>query len=297
MNRKRIILLSIIAILVVLIAVEYTVKANRGKPEIVSYKGTADEITVSDGGTTYRLTSTDGKWQIGVSGTAYPADSALVEGMEKELRELRLVNRVSNRQFVDQYGLSESEAIHVVASEGGKILRELRIGKESPTGRQSYVMIEGQKGIYLTYGDLRGLFGRELDDIREKKIFSIDAGTIERLVIGFGDVYTLYNDPQASVWKAAGMEETELDQEKVKAFVQKCSSLTAKSFPLDAVPSGTPECTVAIDAGGKRITLSIYPKVDNTYLCVCSESPYAFTLLPYNAEKFMKALDSFVKNR
>jgi hypothetical protein len=298
MSRKRIVLLAIIAVLAAAIAIEYGIKAGQGKAERISFKGKPDEIVVAADGATYHLTASDGGWLVrSGEGTAYPADAKIVEEMARELRELRLIDRVSNRDLPEQYGLTDEEAVHVSALGKGKTLREIWIGKQSPVGGHAYVRIGGEKGVFLSYSDLRRIFGRDLDGLRNKLIFSVDPEEVERVTIEAGSPYTLFDDPETGVWKVAGMDasdgEAGLDQEKVTSFIRNCSALSAKSFPLDARAQGEPLCNVILDAAGKRITLPIYPKEGNQYLCASSETPYLFTVIPYHAEKYMKELDSF----
>jgi hypothetical protein len=134
MSRKRIVLLAIIAVLAAAIAIEYGIKAGQGKAERISFKGKPDEIVVAADGATYHLTASDGGWLVrSGEGTAYPADAKIVEEMARELRELRLIDRVSNRDLPEQYGLTDEEAVHVSALGKGKTLREIWIGKQSPS--------------------------------------------------------------------------------------------------------------------------------------------------------------------
>ena len=160
-NRTKI-LAAVAATLAVICAAQLLL-GLRSPQKTFKLKSEPDFISIeSDGKTTTLNKNDNGEWFC----ASELLDTAKVELTQKSfnpLKTLGVTSRSSSKAALERYGLDNPVSLRVQSK--GKTLLSILIGKDSSSGKQSYIQIEGKKEIYLARGNLRTLWGN----------FSVDA--------------------------------------------------------------------------------------------------------------------------
>lgn len=299
MNRKILASLGLIAVLAVVLLLLTRDKAA-DLPRLDSWSGETEEIVLRKSGETIRLFRSDGTWLIGEA--AYPADAQAIAGLEEKMKNLVLSDLISTREHYDRYDLGDDRAIEVSVRSGGKPVRHVFIGKKSSTFRHTYVRLADRRGVFLAEGALPDEFGKSLEELRSREIFSEAKNAINSIEIRYGaSVLTLARKAAAKPAKTGKKEDAPVedswecvgcagpvDANRIGQIAGSFAPFTAAAYPaIDGKKLGAPRCTVRIRTAEKRIELAFYSKIgDNRYLCTSSESPYVFAVDSWKAERY-----------
>ena len=128
-------------------------------------KETADFILIENSGEIISLEKNGDEWLCAEKKADATKAKYLLEKFS-EVQTLGVAARSADETALERYGLNAP--IIVRAKSGEKDLRTIFIGKESTSGSQAYVQIEGKKEIFLAQGNLRRDFTFSASDILEK---------------------------------------------------------------------------------------------------------------------------------
>ncbi len=307
MNKKLAISIGIILILSAYIFLRDVKKSPRF-PQLPSWENSADEIIIKKNDSEIKISNKNGKWFI--NDEAYPADKNSVESIEKKMKNIKITDLISEREFLDKYGLSPQKRISVIVKKKGKLLRDIFIGKKSSTNRHTYVKFAQKPGIYLAAETFDRDLNRSVDDLRDKDIIKISGESISQFEINYKGRHFLFTkkveekepeegkedkkdnkktEPEKIVkWICKGYEKAPLSTQKVNNLISGFNPLRASDYPKIEKKSLTkPLCTVKLKAYEKEIVLNIFKKGDGEkYISTSSEGPYVFTLDRWRVKKF-----------
>jgi hypothetical protein len=310
MNKKIVISGSIIALLLLYIVVS-NLKRSGDVPELPRWEGVADEIMITGSGGGIRVFKKDGRWLVGDK--AYPADPKIAGEVENRFKDMRVTDLISSRGYYARYDLTPDKYTEVIIKKSNKIIRKIKIGKKSSTGRHTFVKVNDKPEIYLAEGTFDIIQNKKADDFRDKDVLKITRGSVSSFTVEYqGAVFAFSRESDQNAggtaaagsgkkqeqkqggarWVCRGYDAVKLDTARVESLLQSLDPLRASSFPdiqKEALPQRT--CVVKVKAGQKEIVLTMYRK-DDTYLATTSETPYVFAVEKYNIEKFfMHGLD------
>lgn len=311
MSRKKILSLGIIFFLGIVIIVS-RISFDGSVPDLKSWEGEADEIVVQSVDYSMRLHKEGNNWFV--SEKNYPADNDFTESMVKKVRELKLLDIISEKGYTEKYNLDENNRVHVQVKMNGETLRDLYLGKEGSTRNHIYVMVDDYPGIYLASGIMAQDFTRKVDELRDKVIADIKRENIESITVRYrGRYYSFYQKLSGSSsdknsegpvaeerkWYCRGYGNREVAPERINSMLSAFGSLRADTFPegVNSKSTGRAIAVVKVRTGGRDVELNIYGKAeDNGYYAKSSESPYVFTIGEWLAERFFieKISDIFV---
>ncbi len=162
---RKIALLSAIAVLLVVYILQVSV-LGRTKVKTVFTAEEIDSVEISkNGGHILSLKKENEKWLV----EDFAAMENRANRIVNSVNEIKILSTVSyDLGDLERYGLNDENAVKVVASSGGKVMRTLYVGKDSVAGGQCYVMLDGEKKIYLAQGSLKSTFEVSADDLKEK---------------------------------------------------------------------------------------------------------------------------------
>ncbi len=177
MTKRKIILLSTIAILSIIYIVQIT-QSTQSSVESISFEGdvTGIRITQKDGSQAVFTkqvvpSTTEGvdnqeRWilQNGQEVESFP-----LTRMAGDLQSIRVLGKVANASNAERYDLENGKALIVEALNGQEVLRTLTIGKASTTSSQTYAIIDNANDIVLVSGDLNAVFGKSIDELLLKE--------------------------------------------------------------------------------------------------------------------------------
>ena len=311
---RKIVLLSVIAVLAVIYIFQISL-GGRKSSKTVSFEEEADRIEIVTGtaeDSKIVLSKKNDAWFTGLEGkTSYPADSASVEGMQNILKEIKLLSNVASSASndADRYGLDEANKITVKAFKGEKCLRTLTVGKNTSTGNQAYVQVDGKNTVYLEDRPLHSTFSTSVDSLRSKNVYQADSSSVMAVKVTSPEGKTfavarntapVVGDAVQSVWTLAENttgQEGSLDDSSVTSWVNSISTLNVSGWEADDVKlGGSVSCTtVEISTSSVTYTVRVSSADTDSVLCASSSTPYAFNVGKYVAQRYTKELSSLFK--
>ena len=125
----------------------------RSPQKTFKLKGAPDYISVENAGTNTVFQKNDaGEWLCETELLDTKKVEVLLSTVNP-LKTLGITSRSASDAALERYGLDKPIVLRVRSK--GKTLLSILIGKDSASGSQSYVQLEGKKEIYLTRGNLR----------------------------------------------------------------------------------------------------------------------------------------------
>ncbi len=213
----------------------------------------AVELTTADG-IAARFERHDGRWEI-VSPVEGPADGVALDAIAHALANLPRAGSVADPGGLDQYGLGEDA--RVVRFEAGGEHRGLRIGGSTPVGGHTYVARLGDDDVGYVDTYRINAFDRNLDDLRERRIFGFDEGDVRTLRVswpeGDHEVEVALARDDRGEWQMGAPLETSADQRTVRDLISDLAFLRAKGF----VDERTPAIEAALDRPFLRIAWTL----------------------------------------
>ncbi len=286
-NRLYLITLSVlVAALGLYIILRDTNKIQYQLPAIESIKKEqVTTITYTKGDKTVTLKTDQETWTIQPEG--FPADASQVDRLVKAVLDVAPVDLVSDKKAYEKYSLDEHERIEVaVFSSEEEQLTSFYLGKESSSGRYTYMKLPDDPNIYSTRGSLRRHFLFDEEALRDKQVLSFNAEDITRIVFENDDTSLLIKlpaeesqSPDGFVWKDE--EGTIIEAPKVDDWLKRAALLKCKNY--GSPPQETEKIAVIVltDVSDNRHTLTLYEKDENGYPAASSMTDYQFYLSPY----------------
>lgn len=323
MLTRKFILLAAIAVLLVTYILQLSL-TGRNKVKTVSFTETPDSLLIVKGSdsanpsNSWRLQYENSAWFAGEK--KYTADNAIAKNMAETLKNIKLLGVIAAApgNAAERYGLGDSEKYTVTAFKDGKVLRTVVVGKDTASGGQSYIQVDGKNAVYLAEGSFHSLYGVTVDAVRSKDVYSINTAEIMRVsvITQEGSYTAVKNMPQANiadgdnavaqepVWELTERtygEDVEVDSSKIESWVNTISNLKAASWAADNESFAGKELTasVVIGTGAKEISVQVYAIPDDAegrFLCKASTVPYPFYLAKYNADRFNKTIGDIMMN-
>jgi hypothetical protein len=279
-------------------------KISRDEVDTITYTSPEHSITL--------VKNTADKWVI--LPDRFTADTQSVDKMLDSLVDTKLEALISDKEVYERYDLDEGNRIVAQAMIGEKIVRQLNIGKASNNLSQTYINLkddpskQGDIRIFSAKGNLRTVFEKDVDGLRDKKICSFDRSEIRELVLEFDgqnliitkqkkqpDVSEEGEEPptEEEVWMAHTKDEP-VPENSINDILNTMSDLTCEEYIGDKQKSDmTDPFKYRITArGAKDYILTIWDHPgDNKYPAICSESDYPFLLIGWKAQKMMKTFE------
>lgn len=150
-SKRTKILAAVAAALAVICAAQFLL-GLRSPSKAFKLKAEPDYISVENAGATTVLQKSESGWIYG----AEALDQNKVELLTKSLSPLTtlgVTSRSASQAALERYGLDKP--LKVCLKSKDKTLLSILIGKDSSSGAQSYIQLEGKKEIYLARGKLR----------------------------------------------------------------------------------------------------------------------------------------------
>ena len=203
----------------------------------------------------------EGKWQI-TSPLITKADDEVIKGMVDDLSNLEASQSLEvNPAEWEDFGLKKP-GIEVALSIEGRGEEKLSFGDKNPAGTSIYTRLRGKDKVFLVSSYLANGFKKEIFDLRDKVILSLDRDKIDKIELIYppGKSLVLERDKDKK-WFATGKERTELDSDKVNDLLWELTDLKAKGIVAgeikDLVAYGLdkPEVKAVITSEGKEKVL------------------------------------------
>jgi len=310
-KKEPVILAAIITALILYLVLRNNDRTNYKLPDIAGIPvAEISGIEISGPAGDLSLKKTDNKWVIGPQG--YPADSLKVQGMLEVIEKPVITTMASESKNYSRYGLEKDKKILVKAFSKGSLAREIEIGDTTGDKRQTFIKLSNDYRVYYFPKNIRTIFDKETDDLRDKAVLSFDTKEITKIDITKGAqvVRLILKQAQAEkVNKSPADEEKsetrwefinggDADKSSTESFLDALSGVSCKKYLYDVAREALtePVCTVRM-TGKKEYTLSIFAGKDNdnnAYPAISSENSYAFILTDSVIEEILNAPDKLL---
>lgn len=313
-SKRRIVLIAALAVLV-LIYIFQVWSSSRTGIKIVKTESEPSEIVITKGmdseNEIHLVKGADGEWTLGSK--KYPADENSVYSILSAVKEIKVLGTASSLSGDgSRYGLDDASKITVTAMDSGKALLTLAVGKNTSTGNQSYIQLDGKNTVLLANKALHTLFDTSENTLRSKKVYALSPSEISSVsVSGKDGSFTVKketlpssgdeNSPAATAWrleKYEGFGEEKLSSEKVSAWVNTISAVNVSAWsdqPYSGKKDDALVAELSLVADGKDYTLQIVSEEkisenETKYLCESNQTPYRFYISAYAAGNVKKSL-------
>lgn len=306
MKKRKLILIIANLVLIGILVVQLILSSKDGA-KYYKFDDSVDEISIKTSGENIHLLKEGENWFIGEK--KYLANTIIVENFIEKAKSIRTIEKVSNLNklnAIDKYEFNEGQKISVEVKNGGKILRSFEIGKNATASSQSYVMIDGNKDIYLASGGLRGGFETSISDLRSKVVWEFEKSDVNSVSLTDENGKTWSLSKMGSeddvVWNISGEIGIEVDSQKAQSWFDSVAFLsTTKWYNENENTIGNLISTVKITHGFENATLEIYEipqeneESQKQYFGKTNILPYKFELAAYSIEKFTKKVEDIKK--
>ena len=251
-----------------------------------------DKITIQGPQGHLELKREKSGWAIamGESEDEFEADAKAVDKMLDTLTQLRITALASEKQDQRRYELDADQAFEITAFGGETQKRRLRIGKPSPTGNHTFVMVGKDTHIYHAAKNFRSNFDGGLDDFRNKQVLSFQRGGLKNFTVeiwGKRQTFTAVAPGKAQKDSALAFEAADgskTDAKVVTDLLSTLSDLTCDAFPRDMdraeLEKSAPICKITLE-NEETMVLNLFGEKG---LATSSMVPFPFQLQSYAAK-------------
>jgi hypothetical protein len=243
-------------------------------------------ITIERSTGSIELQKREGSWRILPEG--YAADPGTVGSMVSALAELSMTALVSESESYSRYELDEPERIRVTAYAGDKEARRVDVGKQDEGRRSSFVLLSGDKRVWSSSLNLRSLFDKEKDKLRDMTVLDFQQDAIAEVVAKQGGTALelrkvteqAADKSSSTTWKDASG--AAVDQDKVATLLRTLARLRCQRYGEKGEALGKELLNVFLKAeDGTGYTVSFYEKSGGQYPGLSSGSDYPFYVAEY----------------
>ncbi len=168
MKSRKIFLLSAIAILALIYAVQLVV-TNRSPVKTYTKKEKPDYLEIKTQDEVIKLSWEGGLWYVGQEKEA--ADDNKIEELTQAISSIKTLGAVSHssaQSELERYGFLDNTTMELTALKKGKVLRVVKIGKSGSVSNTAYIQLDGSSETQLSTGNLRSIFSVKSDDLKMK---------------------------------------------------------------------------------------------------------------------------------
>jgi hypothetical protein len=300
MNRKTLIALAILGILVV-VAVVVTrqpekgqVTGERPRPVPKLAAGSFDTLTVTKGTSTTTIKKEGDSYKI-TAPAAYPADQGVAKTAFESIEKLEFGSIVTDQKAKHAEFEVDDKALKVVVKKGDQALTELLVGKN--VGGNTLVRVPGKDEVWQALGSFRYSLDRDTTGWRDKTISTFPQGDAEKVELktrehGHATVKKESGDKWSVVESTVKIDK--MDNTVPTGIVSALGSWTTNDFADDAKPEVTglanPENTVTVTLkGGKAVSVLVgNKKGSDDFYVKKADAPQVYLVKKYNLDRIDK---------
>ena len=269
-------------------------------PDISEEKIESIEITQNN--KTINCFKDNGVWVV--TENKFPADKNIISEMTASISNLTITTLISEKENLQRYDLDKDKAILVIAKSSNKIVRQFCIGKTAPTQKHTFITLDDKKSTFHAKGNLRRMFNKSIDNLRDKQIQKFDSTKINNIEVSKGDLKRIITKKQLaqddteakSEWQC--QDNAELKQESADSIIKTVSNLRCSSYLETQTKSEfenkTPFLKIVLNTD-KAFEFTLFPKTEqDKYIGISSESKYVFILEDHIADDIISQSDKLL---
>lgn len=299
MNRKTLIALAVLGILIV-VAVVVTrqpekgqVTGERPRPVPKLAGGSFDTLTVTKGTSTTSIKKEGDSYKI-TAPAAYVADQGVAKTAFESIEKLEFGTIVTDQKAKYAEFEVDDKALKVVVKKGEQTLAELLVGKS--VGGNTLVRVPGKDEVWQALGSFRYSLDRDTTGWRDKTISTFPQGDVEKVELKtreYGHALVKKDGDKWSVVEST-VKVDKVDTTVPTGIVSALGSWTTNDFADDAKPEqaglANPENTIIVSLkGGKTVSVLVGNKkgADDFYVKK-ADAPQIYLVKKYNLDRIDK---------
>lgn len=251
-----------------------------------------DEIIIERDRETVTIERSGNGWLVQPG--AYEAHGPSAAFLLDTMVGLEITDVVSVSDDPARFDLDNDSRLRVRLTGNGDELRVIDIGRRAATFGHTFVGVPGDDRILQARGELRGIFDRDLDALRDKAVLSFDPAIVTEIVVTrtLGPaapevVRVLRTDDGWVSRNAADLVSAEtaappLDSTAIDSALNFLGSLSAYRYRYGERISGNPWLEVEV-IGDETYTLALFDQDGSVYPARSSASVYDFDMFLFQA--------------
>ncbi len=286
-NKNYILMLAFFALLGF-----YVAKKTILKPKARSFKSaltdldesTISKISIHPNGSTspeILLNKKDNQWVVSDGTNTYPTEENQVEGMLKELSNLKTKQLISkSKDKWATYEVDDTKGKIVSLYSGDQLKSKLYIGKfgfnQTTRSGVSYARLADESDVYALNGFVSMSIPKDINTLRKKKMVSIKKDDMQTLDLNIENNHWSLQKDENNHWNG----DIAVDSTKINAYLQKLSNLNGKTFSnLTQNPSSEKIAHLVVHSkDNASTTINIYrnPDSDKNFIAQSTDNEALF---------------------
>lgn len=191
------------------------------------------EITLTYSDHEIALTKTDGAWNL-TRPVQSKADETAAKNLARAIAECEFKKTLDDAGAdLATYGLqSPTVTVKVVAK--GKELPQVKVGKNTPIGYNTYVQLSDSPKILLAAAAFEAGMKKEVNDLRDKQIVEFSDDAVTRITVK-SEAPEVQLAKVGGVWKIEQPAAMDADETIVRSFLSTLRTMRATNFADDTV--------------------------------------------------------------
>ncbi|MCP3901562.1 MAG: DUF4340 domain-containing protein [Desulfobacteraceae bacterium] len=243
-----------------------------------------------------------GDWVV--TKNKFLGDTQVIKEMLASIKNLTITTLISEKGNLKRYDLDKDKSIKVIAKDKNKVLREFTIGKTVSTQKHTFITLSNQNNVFHATGNLKRIFNKSIDNLRDKQIQKIDLAEIKSIKICKGSLKktitkkSLAEDNTEKPTQWITKDNTELNQESINALVEtlsdlRCSSYIETQTKADFINT-TPFLIVTLEAD-QETEFTLFPKNEqDKHIGISSDHKDLFILEGHIADGIISNCDDLL---
>lgn len=305
-KKEYFILIAIIVLLVVYLWWPKTDHVHYKLPDLkdISSK-TISKVEIDKGKQRIRIQKKGDQWFLGKKD--YLADKNTVQSIIESIADLKISTLISKSQNYDRYQLNAKEGLKITAWSNEKKLRSFTVGKTSSNYRSTYVKLNQDPNIYLAHKNLGSIFDKNEDQLRDKKVFSLQKKDIQEIELcQKNDCLKLIKNQSKTkdqkrtktIWESKNGQQ--IDQKAIDELLNLVSQLNCQTYLDDKIKKESltdPNYSLSFLDYQKKHRLDLFiegKEEDKVYKATSTYKKYPFELQAYKGRQIRQAIDDLV---
>ena len=257
-----------------------------------------EELRITAGGETTRLTKTGNTWSI-VEPVRADADASEVSSITGSLSSLQIEQVVDEKPAdLAPFGLDPARIDVAFKVKGQAAEQRILLGEKTPVGENVYAKLPASPRVFLVPSHLDPTFNKTTFALRDKAVLKVERGKADGLELKTGSTEIALAKSGES-WSLVKPIAARADYAAVEGAIERLSSAQMQALAEDqnAPPKrygfDAPTATMTIKSGSSSATLTLGKTENAVVFAKDSNRPAIFTVAPTLRADVVKDVGEF----
>jgi len=244
------------------------------------------------------------KWVV--TQDKFSGNQVTFKEMTAALENLKITTLISEKEDFKRYDLDADKAIKVIARDKNNILREFTLGKTAPTQKHTFIALKNPENnkinIFHASGNLRRMFNKSVDNLRDKQIQQFDIASIQTMEIIKDNLKRTFTKTETKDQPWKSFDKKDVKQNELNSLIESLSDLRCSNYIENkdkaSLDNKTPLLAITLETEqtpGQSYIMKIFPKTDqDKYMGLSSQNKYLFILENHVADNIISHMDKLL---